>query len=296
MSSKEGAFIGSPEGARVARPSTFIPIASFPQALRFSALESHGGPALDLFVRATWSATTAAPQIFTGNSGFNGAAASFSPGATAHPCGIASAGWRTSFGTIAPLTSAAVTGFAVEVAALEAGPWYALGSDHASSTGNPWGLFLASASLTGSTPVGFSLWAFNEGRASETPINVVWLAEIASPHTPLTEPRYMTIVASPCVAAPDSIYSDWLQTWAWQLAFEVRRNNDAATEGGQTYRRRILTPFAVDALTIGRNPALYDPTFDAIGMGLGVRPPHLTGITVSGRVRIFLGAGPLVGT
>lgn len=294
MSSKEGAFIGSPQGARVARPTTFVPIAAFPQPLQFFALESYGGPGLDLYVRATWTATTAAPQIFTGNSGFNAAFASFPPGASAHPCGIAAAGWRTSSGTSDPSRTASVSGVAVEVAGAAVGPWYALGTDHASSFGNPWGLFVAAASISGSTPVDFDVWAFNEGRASETPISVAWLAETASPYTPLTEARYHTIVSAPCVAAPDSIYSDWLSSWAWGASLTLRRQNAAADASGQTYKSLVLDPGVLDSLTLARNAAFYDPTFDAIGMALGVRPPHLTGITVTGRVRIFLGAGPLV--
>ena len=295
MSSAEGAFVGSPQGARVAKaPPSFglVPITSRPQSLWASHLLSFGGPGLDLYVRASWDAVTGAPEIFDLNTGGDGPTASFPPGATAHPCGIADAGWRTSFGVDQPRRSASMSGAAVEIASSEAGPWYALGTDHASSFGNPWGLFLAAGSISGSTPTTFGNWAFTAGRSHEQPIGVVWLTETELPYTPITQARYTNIVGANCATAPDSIYSDYLLSWSWGLTLLFRRRNSAAVENGQQYRVAALESWSLDALTIGRNAAFYAPVFDAIGMNLSKRPPHIHHAEISGRVRVYLGAGP----
>lgn len=298
MSSRAGAFVGSPRGARVMAPRLAFPSGrpintTAPGARWYAALLAHGGPALDLHVRAQWTAATTAPQIFTSPSGvlsLGGVAPAPSP--TPHPCGIAGVGWRMSIGTISPAREVDLLAPAIEVAAAAGGPWYLLGTDHGSSAGNPWGLFLGSATLRGVTSTHFSAWAVNAGRGDEVPVNCVWLSELDWPYPSLTDARYHTIVANPCIAAPDAIYPDWLATWAWFPEFTLRRRNAAGSESGREYRWSRLELFTLDALTTARVASFYDATFDAIGMNLSRRPPHLTHVSVSGRVRIYLGAAP----
>lgn len=299
MSSKQGAFIGSPQGARVApAPSnSLVPITSFPQPLWPLALQSYGGPVLDLSVRGEWVAGAVSPSIFTAPVDPDG------PGTsdwieTAQVCGAAGAGHRLSFTLTTPRTEAELVLDEIEIAASPAGPWYAVTSDHASGVANPWGLFLASASVRIFTFTSFGAYMSGIGASASYPS--LCAARQPTEGGPIGGWRrtQWTGPASPCAYTADSHYIGWLNTWSVGMflpstGLAFRRANAEASTTGRQYKAVPIGTMSGEALELSRAAAFYDAEYDAIGMSEAARPPYLARYSFEGAARVYLGAAPL---